>query len=89
MNFISNDKSLLRVETKLSEEYSDKNNNELSKINWVFYAQYEGMKPEIINEVPKTDINNNIIVMISIIVLLTGVIMVLYSKRKDYINIKK
>ncbi len=81
--FSPNDKSILRVETKLSEEYSNKDNDDLSKINWVFYAQYEDMEPEIIEEVPKTDTNNNMIVIISLIVLIIGIVIVIYSQRKD------
>lgn len=80
--FQSNDKSLLKVETKLSEDYSNKNNNDLSKINWVFYAQYENNEPVIIDGVPKTDTNNNLTIILAAIVLSIGIGAILYSQKK-------
>ena len=79
--FESNDKSLLKAEVKLSEEYSNKN-SVLSKINWEFYAQYENEQPQIIENVPKTDVNNNTMVIMSIIVLILGIVFVIFSQIK-------
>ena len=86
--FKSNDKSLLKVETKLSEEYSNKNNTDLSKVNWVFYAQYENREPGVIDGVPKTAKNNYPILIIGLIVLLIGVLTVIYSgwKKKALVH---
>lgn len=83
--FKSKEKSLLRAETKLSEEYSNKN-GDLSKINWVFYAQYEDGKAQIIENVPKTDVNNNIAIIISIIVLLLGIMIIFYYQKKKIVR---
>ena len=69
----SADKSLLKVETELSSDYSNKNNNEIGKVEWLFYAQYENNQPQIIDNVPKTDLDSNKTVY-SIIILTLGMI---------------
>ena len=54
-NMKSKSKHILKVNTKLSSNYTNKDNNDYSYLNWLFYAQYDNkgnIKP--INEVPNT-----------------------------------
>ena len=67
----SGDKSLLKVETELSSDYNNKNNSEIGKVEWLFYAQYANNQPQIIDNVAKTDLDSNKTVY-SIIILILG-----------------
>ena len=73
--FNPGDKSLLKVETELLGDYSNKDNNEIGKVDWLFYAQYEKNQPQVIDKVPKTDLNSNKII-ISIVALILGIVLI-------------
>lgn len=73
--------SKMIVETKLSETYSNTDYNELSYIDWTFYAQYDINTPPIeITESPNTkrDFPTAFIVLITI----TLIVMVLVNNQK-------
>lgn len=82
-----NEKSLLRADIELLPEYSNKENREISYINWVFYAQYDKDNPIKIDGVPKTDSNNYVLIIIGVIVFLAGIIVLVFTnKRKKLKN---
>ena len=82
-DFKPSNKSKMIVETKLSEAYSNTELNELSYIDWAFYAQYDINPPIEITESPytKRDFPTNIIIVI--IVILIGIVLVNNKKKKS------
>ena len=84
-DFVPSKESHMVVETMLSTEYNDTNNNELSYIDWAFYAQYDDIEPSII--VPDTGLNyqtqrKNIVFIIPIILIIISIIGLIYSYKK-------
>lgn len=77
----TNSESKLTVHTKLSESYSNINNDSIGKIDWEFYASYE---EEVIPVLPDTgdNISNYIILLVSSSLILIFSIMVVF-KRKE------
>lgn len=75
----------MEVETKLSEEYDNTENEEFSYIDWSFYAQYDISKPPVqIVEAPNTMKNSfpyTIVISIAAVVLGLGIIC--YAKKKE------
>ncbi len=84
-NFVPSKESSMVVETMLSTEYDDTTYNELSYIDWSFYAQYGDSEPSII--VPDTGLdyqvqNKNINVIISLIIIIISFIGIAYLYKK-------
>lgn len=76
--------SKMVVETKLSEHYDNTEYDELSYIDWSFYAQYENSEPTEIVSVPNTLKNSfPIIFIVSICVILIGLFIILYARKKE------
>ena len=75
---------ILKVITKLSDNYTNKDNNELSYLNWVFFAQY-GNKGDIkpIDKNPKTNDNLYTYIFISIISLLSIILGIVMKKKLE------
>ena len=82
---VSNEEVLLKVDLKLDEKYDNKNGNDFSKINWLFYAQYEDNNPVIIENVPRTSSNSNMVVigLITIIISLIFIFYGILAKKKQ------
>lgn len=72
----------LVVKTSFNEEYSDIDNNELSHIEWQFYAQYED-NIEILN--PDTGDNvKKYLIIASICGIVIIIVLLFYSKKMKY-----
>lgn len=81
-NMIPKSKHILKVETTLSKEYTNKSNNDFSFLTWDFYAQYDELtKPIQIDKVPNT-YDALPIWIISVVVCLVIMIISLYQHRK-------
>ena len=86
-DFTPSKESHMIVETMLSSDYDDTNNNELSYIDWSFYAQYGDSEPTII--VPNTGIDfmsynhNFMIIVLSLLAIIIGIIVVIYTYKKS------
>lgn len=77
-------KSNMRVETSLSTAYSNTDNDDLSYVDWQFYAQYEDSEPQIIDDVPKTDLDrSSVIYIISITAVVIGILLIVYIECRE------
>lgn len=100
-NFEINESADIKVELKLSSEYSNKDFNDYSYLDWVFYAQFEPTenkpeepKEEVVVEVveaPKTGLNYNYVpvVISSVGLCIVGCIIILLAKKKKEEENKK
>ena len=81
--FNPGDSAILRVETTLDYEYSNKDNNDTSNIDWVFYYQFEDNEPIKIVSAPSTGINkdNLQVIIISAGLCLIGILIIIIAKR--------
>lgn len=81
--FNPGDSGKLSVETSLAPEYSNKDNKEVSNIDWVFYYQFEDNDPIKIVSAPSTGINkdNLPIIIISTGLCLIGILIIMIAKR--------
>ena len=83
-DFNTSDKYKMVVETKLSEDYDNKENIELSEIDWSFYAQYDKETPSEIIKLPNTMKNSfPITIVFSVIIVLIGFGIIGYATRKQ------
>ena len=76
-------RSKMVVETKLLEDYENVDNNELSKIDWSFYGQYD-LKP--VQIVPSPDTMKNsfpIAIVVSVFIVLIGLGIIGYATKKQ------
>lgn len=82
--FNSSKKSKMIVETKLSEDYDNTQLNELSYIDWSFYAYYDISKPPVeIIESPNTMKNSfPFTIALSSILIIIGIIMIKNASKK-------
>lgn len=72
------------VETTLSEDYSNTENNEYSYIDWSFYGQYENSRPTEIVDVPNTMKNSfPYIPVFSILIIVLGLCIIKYATGKE------
>lgn len=75
-------KSKMIVETTLSKDYANTNNEDLSYIDWTFYAKYGDEVSEIV-ESPNTMKNSfSYIFVFSIIIILMGFMVIVYAVKK-------
>lgn len=78
--FTPSKNSKMIVETKLKEEYDNTNSNDLSYIDWSFYAQYEKEEPIIINPKTSTIGNNNYYYLFLAII---PILLILFKVKKE------
>ncbi len=81
--FTKKQSSRLKVETSLSNDYSNISNNESSYIDWVFYAEYDNKTEEIV-DVPNTNKDSfPVITIVSLTMCAIGIGMVIYARKKQ------
>ena len=70
---------------KLSEDYNRTNNTEIAKIDWSFYAQYDGSsKTYQIVETPNTIMNkSSFLIIVSILFVTVGLVFFKYTKKNN------
>ena len=83
-DFSPSETSKLVVKTKLNKNYSNGSNEELSQIDWVFYAQdgHEEQPQEIVKGANTMKNDIPIMIIIAIIVVLIGCFIIVYAKKK-------
>ncbi len=74
--------SSMKVETSLSNNYSNISNNETSYIDWAFYAEYDNKTEEIV-DVPNTNKDSfPVIGIVSLTICVIGFGIVIYAKKE-------
>lgn len=74
--------SIMKIETKLDENYSNTNNIYTSKIDWSFYAQFDGNDSEEILPIPNTGINGASNYLVVVIFVIIGLLIIFSLKRE-------
>jgi hypothetical protein len=67
------------VNTYLSTEYTNPQDDDLAKIDWTFYAQYDREPPREIVPITGSDRSNNIVIIAIILIVLASLIAILYK----------
>ena len=67
------------VNTYLSTEYTNPQDDDLAKIDWTFYAQYDREPPHEIVPITGSDRSNSIVIIAIILIVLASLIAILYK----------
>ena len=83
-DFSPNKTHKLVVKTRLNNNYSNGSNEELSHIDWVFYAQqgHEEQPVEIVKGANTLKNDIPVMIIIAIIIIIIGSIIIIYAKKK-------
>lgn len=72
----------MTVETSLSKDYDNTNYDELSYIDWSFYAQYEDEVSEIVKSPNTMKNSSSYTIVFSIIIILIGITLIINAIKK-------
>ncbi len=86
-DFYKNDSNVIRVTTKLADDYTNINNDTLAKIEWQFYAFYEEDTEHGYHEIipnPKTGDSHRIVVktLLGSLLLITIILFIIIKRQE-------